>query len=495
MQLEGFGERGDDRRREVAGRGVVLVVVVERDARHELVASNARWQRVGVRGAARAPQTVGDLHQELVTRHVPERVVDQLEAVEVDMERGEAPPFLGPGAHVARIGDAVGQLGQRVVGGEEAHAVLRELGLRHVRDDPAEAEKRAALVVARPAAGRKPAIVALAVAKRDQEVVEGNALAQEARQLAAHAGSIVGQHAVHQREQRALVRDRLGKDREKLGRNARERAGGIALPEPRAGALLVLLQEKRDHVLLLGERAGLLLGVEASGELVREASRLGQARTRDAKGDHDPEQGGKGEDAARHAVGNRVHGRAHADPSEGGVRQGIDDVGSDHERGGRHAAQDQRFGARGDGDQEERRGREQGGHHGGIAHDAVGRAARAGQGLIGIAAELPHDCGAVQDQHHDKPCRKGKVSTHAPEAGGDERAVEDVADRQGQGAGGDQADALGTQEAGLLGVEARCQSAVVGRSPRDHAGRALAVRRISNRLNHPCNPRTNGTAF
>ena len=69
---------------------------------------------------------------------MPERVVDQLEAVEVKEEHGRVvavAPRLGDGLADAVVKQrSVGQAGERVVVGEEMHVLLGLLALGDVRE-------------------------------------------------------------------------------------------------------------------------------------------------------------------------------------------------------------------------------------------------------------------------------------------------------------------------------------------------------------------------
>ena len=63
-----------------------LLDIEVREQDHELVAAHPRHD-VGV--ASTGPQAAGHLHEQPVTVNVPERVVDVLEAIEVDAEDGD----------------------------------------------------------------------------------------------------------------------------------------------------------------------------------------------------------------------------------------------------------------------------------------------------------------------------------------------------------------------------------------------------------------------
>ena len=95
-------------------------------------------------------QPLGDLAQQRVADRVAERVVDVLEAVEIDQEQRAA--LLAAGGIAQRLVErlahqrAVGQAGQRIEAGEAADFLLRAALLGEVGADPAEAEEAAALV-------------------------------------------------------------------------------------------------------------------------------------------------------------------------------------------------------------------------------------------------------------------------------------------------------------------------------------------------------------
>ena len=96
------------------GRAVRHVKAEDR----ELVAAEAR-HRVHRSGGPREPPSDGD--QELVTGVATQRVVDQLEPIDVDQEHGQGPPVLLAGGErdrqVVHEHGAVGQPGERVVEG------------------------------------------------------------------------------------------------------------------------------------------------------------------------------------------------------------------------------------------------------------------------------------------------------------------------------------------------------------------------------------------
>ena len=110
--------------------GGVLLGADARDEQRELVAAEAR-DRVALADVLLDP--LGDLAQQLVADRVAERVVDDLEAVEVEEEDGQplvVPVGLGHGERQAVVEEqAVGQVRQRVVEGEVLDLLLGALAL------------------------------------------------------------------------------------------------------------------------------------------------------------------------------------------------------------------------------------------------------------------------------------------------------------------------------------------------------------------------------
>src|SRR5690606_39459820 len=94
----------------------------------ELVAAQPRDDVAGPREAAEPPRR---LAQELVARVVPERVVDVLEAVEVDVvQRNALPRLARPGERQWQLGGearAVPEPRQRIEMGEERDLPVGEL--------------------------------------------------------------------------------------------------------------------------------------------------------------------------------------------------------------------------------------------------------------------------------------------------------------------------------------------------------------------------------
>ena len=100
------------------------------DAFHQQGEFVAAQPRHGVAGAAAALQAARDLDEELVAGAVPEAVVDQLEAVEVEEENGEAgglAPLCPRERHLQPVLEqrAVRQAGERIVEGGLQQAGLR----------------------------------------------------------------------------------------------------------------------------------------------------------------------------------------------------------------------------------------------------------------------------------------------------------------------------------------------------------------------------------
>ena len=125
-------------------RGRVLGRFQAVPQQHELIAAQARQRVVAPQGAA---QALGDRAQQRVAGGVAERIVDQLEAVQVEEQHREAAARARRGedrlAGAVRKQHAVGQPGQHIARREEADAVL---GLR------ARGDVRAGAAVAREAA-------------------------------------------------------------------------------------------------------------------------------------------------------------------------------------------------------------------------------------------------------------------------------------------------------------------------------------------------------
>jgi hypothetical protein len=168
-------------------------VVPEQDD-GELVAAQARHEVVGPQ---RPRQPPGGLHQQRVTGGVPQAVVDQLEAVEVEEQHRRPAVPTAPAAGAGEQLDAVEQPGQRVVG-----RLVRELrahGLGVPVGGALGVEQALALLL-------------LLVARRDVLEVDDDALG---RRLGVHLGphverlGVVGLEAdrdplAHHRRVRAL---------------------------------------------------------------------------------------------------------------------------------------------------------------------------------------------------------------------------------------------------------------------------------------------------
>ena len=91
-------------------------------------------------GADRSPQQVADVAQQLIARLVPERVVHLLEAIDVDQDAAERPPFALGARDLVRdvflAAAAIGQAGQRIGCGEmlqRLHFVGVHRGVRAAR--------------------------------------------------------------------------------------------------------------------------------------------------------------------------------------------------------------------------------------------------------------------------------------------------------------------------------------------------------------------------
>ena len=113
----------------------------------ELVAAEARH---GVLRPHHALEALGDLAQHLVAGAVAERVVDALEAVEVEEVDGGGRIAVAPGEHVAQAvaeQRPVGQAGERVVQGQALELDLHALAIGDVEEDAVEERVLAGLAV------------------------------------------------------------------------------------------------------------------------------------------------------------------------------------------------------------------------------------------------------------------------------------------------------------------------------------------------------------
>ena len=136
------------------------------DAGHddcELVAAEAGN---GIGRARHGTQPGTDLADQLVAGGVAERVVDRLEAVEIEIEERSAPPC--PRAK-QRFGEllleeeAVGEAGERIVEGDELDLVLSALALGDVAGDADEADESPPSSGQRHLRGREPFLLAVAI--------------------------------------------------------------------------------------------------------------------------------------------------------------------------------------------------------------------------------------------------------------------------------------------------------------------------------------------
>ena len=137
-----------------------------RDAGHddrELVAAEAGN---GIGRARHGTQPGTDLADQLVAGRMAERVVDRLEAVEIEIEERSAPPCPRAKQRFAELlleEEAVGEPGQRIVERDELDLVLSALALGHVAGDADEADDAAGLAGQRHLRGREPFLLAVAV--------------------------------------------------------------------------------------------------------------------------------------------------------------------------------------------------------------------------------------------------------------------------------------------------------------------------------------------
>jgi hypothetical protein len=128
----GISPRSGCCQRTSVGRLAHVVDVFEQD--RELVAAQPGDSVAGAQVRFEPPR---DAHQKLVADHVPERVVDHLEAVEVEEEQRERPSGPPPGAldgelEVIHEEGAVGQPRQRVVQRAVDELLLGPLAVRDV---------------------------------------------------------------------------------------------------------------------------------------------------------------------------------------------------------------------------------------------------------------------------------------------------------------------------------------------------------------------------
>ena len=142
-----------------------------------------------IRGAQHPAQPPRHLPQQLVAGRVPERVVDRLEAVEIDEAHRER-QAVAPGARdrPLDLGEEhvpVGQSGQAVDARQLLHLQLGKRGGRDVAADAAVALEAAVLAEHRLAADADPARLPVAALHPEVEVAEG-----EARR---DAGLVVGE--------------------------------------------------------------------------------------------------------------------------------------------------------------------------------------------------------------------------------------------------------------------------------------------------------------
>ena len=193
-------------------------------------------------------QPVGDLAQQRVADRMAERVVDVLEAVEVDQEQPAALAAMGRVAQrlVERLAHhrPVGQAGQRIEAGEPRDFLLGPALLGQVGADAAEAEEAPAIVEDRIA--RERPMHVLVACRADDHVGEREARRQvEAEGLALLDG--IQALGVDRQQIGELASEQFfGLALEILGQLARDVgqcAERIGLPEPAAAGILELVDE------------------------------------------------------------------------------------------------------------------------------------------------------------------------------------------------------------------------------------------------------------
>jgi hypothetical protein len=98
-------------------------------------------------------QPFGHAFQQFVAHQMPQRIVDRLEPVEVDHQKGTATAELIGTAHrrIQRLGQlqAIGQPGQRVKAGEIGDLFFTFAAFSDIRTDPAKPDESAVVIDAR----------------------------------------------------------------------------------------------------------------------------------------------------------------------------------------------------------------------------------------------------------------------------------------------------------------------------------------------------------
>ena len=181
----------------------------------------------------------GQLDEELVPGRVTDAVVDQLEAIQVDVEHGAAVGLAFAAAHA--LGDAihqqrpVGQAGEGVVQGVVDQALLGVAPLGDIRERAGDADRCPGRVIGAEPPAQDPAPPAVAVAD-PVLVLEIRARAGDAAvDLEAQTLEIVGVHDIEPR--RHLVRGQLLVAQQRLPAlgEVHTPGGEVPIPDPVVG--------------------------------------------------------------------------------------------------------------------------------------------------------------------------------------------------------------------------------------------------------------------
>ena len=236
----GLRERVDDFLRHVAERVAVLVAG---DDHLELVAAQTPAAPMAV---DRALEPLGDLLEQRVARRVAERIVDMLEAVEIEHQhRAGALASAGRGedllqclAHL----HAVGETGERIIVGKARDLLFGAALFGEVGTVAAEAAEVLVAVVDRTARERPPAFIA-AGRSAHLDIVEGRARGQvEGQRALGIGGALRGIDDLRERAADNLVGG-LAKHGCGLGRDIGDEPAAVGFPEPALPSLLEAAQD------------------------------------------------------------------------------------------------------------------------------------------------------------------------------------------------------------------------------------------------------------
>ena len=334
------------------------------DQHHELVAAEARHQRVRPDGRA---QPLRHRDQQRVADGMAVAVVDGLEPVEVEGHHRGA-RALGAEQRAGQRGTerrAVRQVGQGVVVGEVLHPGLGEPRFGDVPGDAAVSREGAAPVDGGPPGQGPPARLDPG-AERHHEVAEGATRGDVAPEFRERRG-VAGRRGIGEQVVQRPARDGVrgtGQDLGEARRRVAEPGSRVGFPQPVARLLLEIPEEQADQVALAleieplphpgGEEPGLLARV-AQGEHAARREHGGEAQVPQAvpagqdpadrqregdahEGDRGREHGGEDDAAAPEHAGQQAHHRGERqargvgqDPRQGAVEEegcerGIDDA-------------------------------------------------------------------------------------------------------------------------------------------------------------------------